>query len=111
MNQIDANELLGRMRALASIAQNGSANPINPVNPVNDSVQSFQSMLAKAVDGVNELSQNASSLVTRFENHDPSVNVTEVMVALQKANISFQAMTQVRNHLVNAYQDIMNMPI
>jgi flagellar hook-basal body complex protein FliE len=33
------------------------------------------------------------------------------MVAMQKANVSFQAMTQVRNRLVSAYQDIMNMPI
>jgi len=35
----------------------------------------------------------------------------EVMIALQKASLSFQAMTEVRNRLVSAYQDIMNMPI
>jgi len=35
----------------------------------------------------------------------------EVMIALQKANLSFQAMTEVRNRLVSAYQEIMNMPI
>jgi flagellar hook-basal body complex protein FliE len=39
------------------------------------------------------------------------VNLPEVMIALQKASLSFQAMTEVRNKLVNAYQDIMNMPI
>ncbi|CAN0360480.1 unnamed protein product [Phaeothamnion confervicola] len=33
------------------------------------------------------------------------------MVAIQKANLSFQAATQVRNKLVSAYQDIMNMPL
>jgi flagellar hook-basal body complex protein FliE len=39
------------------------------------------------------------------------VNLPEVMIAWQKASLSFQAMTEVRNRLVNAYQEIMNMPI
>ena len=39
------------------------------------------------------------------------VDLTEVMIASQKASVSFQAMTQVRNKLVQAYQDIMQMPV
>jgi flagellar hook-basal body complex protein FliE len=42
---------------------------------------------------------------------DPNVQVSEVMVAMQKSNVSFQAMLQVRNKLVSAYQEIMNMQV
>ena len=53
----------------------------------------------------------AAGKATAFEMGDPNVNLSEVMVAIQKANVSFQAMTQVRNNLVSAYKDIMNMPV
>jgi flagellar hook-basal body complex protein FliE len=46
-----------------------------------------------------------------FVKGEPNVDLTEVMVAVQKASLSFQAMTQVRNKLVQAYQDVMNMPV
>ena len=46
-----------------------------------------------------------------FSAGDPNVNLQDVMVNLQKANLSFQQMVQVRNKLVTAYQDIMNMSV
>ena len=42
---------------------------------------------------------------------DRDVNLVDVMIGLQKASLSFQAMTQVRNRLVSAYQDVMNMQL
>ena len=50
-------------------------------------------------------------MVRDFETGGSTANVAEVMVAMQKASLSFTAMTQVRNRLVEAYQEIMNMPI
>ena len=52
-----------------------------------------------------------AGLATAFESGDPTVNLSEVMVAIQKASISFQAMTQVRNNLVSAYKEVMNMQV
>jgi len=46
-----------------------------------------------------------------FAKGDTSTDLTEVMVAMQKASLSFQAMTQVRNKLLEAYKDVMNMPV
>jgi flagellar hook-basal body complex protein FliE len=46
-----------------------------------------------------------------FESGDANVSLAEVMVASQKASVSFQAMLQVRNKLVEAYKDVMNMPM
>ena len=48
---------------------------------------------------------------TAFEIGDDSVSMPEVMVAVQKASISFEAVTQVRNRLLSAYQEIMNMQV
>lgn len=71
----------------------------------------FRTMFKNAIDNVNGQQMHASSLATRFENGDPQVDLPEVMIALQKASVSFQAMTEVRNKLVDAYKDIMNMPV
>lgn len=42
---------------------------------------------------------------------DPNVSISDVMIASQKSSVAFQAATQVRNKLVEAYKDVMNMPI
>jgi len=50
-------------------------------------------------------------LSQRFALGDDSVNLSDVMISMQKAGISFQSTVQVRNKLVSAYQDIMNMQV
>lgn len=72
---------------------------------------SFGDMLGKAVNNVNEVQHNASELRTAYDMGDPNVDITRVMIAAQKSSVSFEALTQVRNRVVRAYEDIMNMPI
>lgn len=74
-------------------------------------VPDFQTMFSNAIDGVNEKQMQSSSLAKRFERGDPQVDLPEVMIAAQKASVSFEAMKEVRNKLVEAYKDIMNMPV
>ncbi|HKM27717.1 MAG TPA: flagellar hook-basal body complex protein FliE [Thiopseudomonas sp.] len=71
----------------------------------------FAEMLGQAVGKVNETQQASSQLANAFEIGQSGVDLTDVMIASQKASVSFQAMTQVRNKLVQAYQDIMQMPV
>jgi len=71
----------------------------------------FGELMAQAVNKVNETSKASGALQTAYQRGDPDVDITEVMVASQKASVSFQAMLQVRNKLVDAYRDVMNMPI
>lgn len=75
------------------------------------SVPSFQNMFSNAINQVNHNQKVASDLRNRFEKGDPSVDLPEVMIAAQKSSVSFQAMNQVRNKLVEAYKDVMNMPV
>ena len=71
----------------------------------------FTDMLSKAVGSVNDLQQNSNELRTAYDMGDPSVDITRVMIASQKATVSFEALTQVRNRVVKAYEDVMNMPM
>ena len=106
VGSIDAQALLAQMRALASQAQAPEMRL-----PATTPTVSFTDVMRQAIDHVNANQQHAARLTEGFERGDPGVDLADVMVSLQKANISFQAVTQVRNRLVSAYQDIMNMPL
>ena len=72
---------------------------------------SFMSSLKASLDQVNHSQNKASELGQSFEKGDPNVDLNDVMVAVQKASVSFQTAVQVRNRMVSAYHDIMNMQI
>ncbi|AAY90934.1 flagellar hook-basal body complex protein FliE [Pseudomonas protegens] len=72
---------------------------------------SFADMLGQAVNKVNDTQQASNQLSSAFEIGKSGVDLTDVMISSQKASVSFQALTQVRNKLVQAYQDIMQMPV
>jgi len=125
-NRSDINELLTQMRSLREQAQqpaanNNAANNAGGVQesrpgqaiPGSDATEGagFTDMLRQAVDSVNDTQQQSTALQRAFEAGDPDVDITQVMIQMQKASVSFEAMNQVRNRLVSAYQDIMNMPI
>lgn len=102
------NQVLTEMRRLAAAAQSA---PTQGVEGTQAGGAEFASLLKQSIDQVNDTQQAAGKLSAAFSAGDPSVDVAEVMVALQKAGVAFQAMTEVRNRLVTAYQDIMSMPI
>lgn len=106
MSDIDITQALSKLQAMAAAAHEQAPGKSGAV-----SVSNFAQMLQTAVDKVNDGQQQADKLATGFEKGDGQTDLTEVMVALQKAQISFQAMVEVRNKLVTAYQDIMNMQI
>lgn len=108
MNNIEATRLLLEMRSLALKAQQSpTASPGEGAAPV----MQFGEAMKAAVSRVNDVQQNAAALVTAFEAGEPGVDLTRVMLEVQKAGLTFKAMTEVRNKLVNAYQEIMNMPV
>lgn len=72
---------------------------------------SIGEMMGNAINQVNDTAMHSSNLSTRYTQGDPNVDLPEVMVAMQKSSVSFQAMSQVRNKLLEAYKDIMNMPV
>lgn len=72
---------------------------------------SFSSVLKQGLDSVNAAQARTSSLAERFERGEPGVELSQVMLEAQKSSVAFRATVEVRNRLVSAYQEIMNMPI
>ena len=71
----------------------------------------FAQILQNSIDQVNQTQQQAEGMAANFAAGDGNANLHEVMISLQKANLSFQEMVQVRNRLVTAYNDVMNMQV
>jgi flagellar hook-basal body complex protein FliE len=72
---------------------------------------SFSDALKASLQNVSNAQVQADDMGKRFTAGDDSVSLSDTMIAMQKANISFQATIQVRNKLVSAYHDIMNMQV
>ena len=107
MSEIDANKLMLEMKALATQAKGLDTFFVESKDDKNE----FGTLLKDAIAKVNQYQQEAENLATRFEAGEEGISLSSVMVALQKSNISLQAMAQVRNRIVSAYQEIMNMPV
>lgn len=71
----------------------------------------FSSVLSGALKGVSEAQNQSSALQQQVQLENPNVSLEETMVAIQKAQIGFQATLHVRNRMVQAYTDIMNMQV
>ncbi|MEJ1098720.1 MULTISPECIES: flagellar hook-basal body complex protein FliE [unclassified Pseudoxanthomonas] len=72
---------------------------------------SFGETLQNAIQGVNTTQKEAGALAQAFELGDPRADLARVMVAAQQSQVAFRATVEVRNRLVQAYQDVMNMPL
>ncbi len=105
---MDTNQLLSQMQQLSKLAKAGGNSAATGVNPAG---AEFGGLLTKAINAVNKQQMEAGRLATQIETGDGGVSLVKAMIASQKASIAFQATMQVRNKVVSAYQDIMNMPI
>ena len=101
-------QLIGELRGTAQAAA-GKPAALDAQNSV-DGV-SFAEVLKDALQDVSAASKEARNMSNEFTAGNPEVKLQDVMVNLEKASLSFQQMVQVRNKLVTAYQDIMNMPV
>lgn len=110
MNEISPDQLLSQIRALSKNLQMPAVSPADAVSKP-DNGADFSRLLKTSLNAVNEAQQTAGDLKKNFESGTTDASLAEVMIAAQKADLSFRAVTEVRNKLVQAYQDIMNMPV
>src|SRR5262245_37181894 len=110
MSQLEINNVLAQIRAISAQSKLGSS-AAAPGAAAASGATEFARLMRKGIDQVNQTQQSATALATAFERGAPGVELPQVMLEMQKASVSFRALTEVRNRLVNAYQEIMNMPI
>ena len=105
MSDIAINQVLAQMRAMQALA-NPQATP--------EAVQGqgkFSNLMQDSIKEVNAAMQESRAMTTRFEMGDPTVSLAEVMVNSQKAGLQFQAGAEIRNRVLSAYKEVMNMPV
>ena len=108
---ITAADLLAQMRAMAAQAQGQAVQGIGTQSGQDKAQVDFSNLLKQSIDKVNETQLQADELALKFQQGDPDVQLSQVMVAMQKSSVSFQAMVQARNKLIQAYKEVMNMPV
>ena len=106
MSDIAINQVLAQMRSMQALAQSGGGISTESVNP-----NQFSNLMTQSIEDVNQAMQTSKDVTAAFEAGDPSVSLAEVMITAQKASLQFAGMTEVRNKLLNAYQEVMNMPV
>jgi flagellar hook-basal body complex protein FliE len=107
MSSMQIQQVLSEMRALQARAS-GSPTELAPSTA---QPSDFASLLKNSMDGVATMQNQATALSDAYESGDRSVDITKVMLEVQKAGLAFHAMTEVRNKLLDAYTQVMNMSV
>ncbi len=110
LSQIRSHEMRTQSHIGGLGAANGDAKPSNAIGGTG-ATSDFQKTLGNAIDRVSKAQNDASTLQHAFEMGDPRADLARVMVAMQQSQVAFKATVEVRNRLVQAYQDVMNMPV
>jgi flagellar hook-basal body complex protein FliE len=118
MSQMAIEQVLAQIRSLSVQARLDAPRPpgVGGIGApgvrggvANSAPSEFATLLKQGIDAVNRSEQRANALADAFSRGAPGVSLPQVMVQMDKASVSFQALTEVRNRLISAYQDIMNM--
>lgn len=106
MSDINIQNVLNQMRVMASQAK---STPVAPVEQTQGA--DFSSLLKQSVNAVNQTQKTAGKMTEAFQAGDPNVQLSDVMIAMQKSSVSFEAMKQVRGKLIEAYKEVMRMQV
>lgn len=83
-------------------------NSIADVKEKKDTEKSFLEVLSESIEKVNDLQLDAEKIVTAFSAGE-DIDIHNVMIAIERANLALSVITEVRNRALEAYQEIMRM--
>jgi flagellar hook-basal body complex protein FliE len=106
MSSMQIQQVLAEMRSLQARASGAPEPPM-----VNTQPSDFANLMKNSVDHISTMQNQATALADAYEAGDKSVDLTKVMLEVQKASLAFHAMTEVRNKLIDAYTQVMNMSV
>jgi flagellar hook-basal body complex protein FliE len=116
MSNMEIDRVLAQIRSMSQATKAGGVGSIGGAagagaKGVADIDNGFAKLLKQGIDSVNSTQTKAADIANKFERGVPGVELPQVMLEMQKANVSFRALTEVRNKFVEAYREIMNMPL
>jgi|SRR5271170_2831779 len=107
MSQMQIDQVLAQIRAISSQTTALS----KPAIQAPSTGPGFGDMLKKGIAEVDASQKTAATAADAYERGVKGIDLAQVMLETQKASVSFRALTEVRNRMVSAYQDVMNMSI
>ena len=110
VSQTNIQSMLETIRAYQTQSA-GSNLPVGEAAPgaIKEQPKFFESV-KNALDSVNEAQGKSRKMQEAYERGE-EVPLTEVVLSMQKSSLSFEATLQVRNKVLKAYEDILNMPV
>ena len=108
MSTSNVDSMITRMQALAAAA---SGKPIASDNQAAGGGVDFSAVLKNAIENVNTAQNSAQAKAQSFSTGASDTSLEDVIVSLQKANLSLQGMIAVRNRLVDAYKEVTNLQV
>lgn len=118
MSQLSIDQVLSQIRSIAAQTQAPGIRPAGLTNdaataagvaPAAGTGTSFATLMRSGLEQANQTELSANDVADKFERGVPGVDLPTVMLEANKANLTFRAVTEVRNRLISAYTDIMNM--
>ena len=116
MSNMEIDRVLAQIRSMSQAGKAGGVGGIGGAagagaKGVAGVDNGFAKLLKQGIESVNSTQNKAADIANKFERGVPGVELPQVMLEMQKANVSFRALTEVRNKFVEAYREIMNMPL
>ncbi|HTV76720.1 MAG TPA: flagellar hook-basal body complex protein FliE [Steroidobacteraceae bacterium] len=120
MSQLQIDQVLSQIRTLAAQTQSAGIRPASlaagaqaasGTAAVSGAGSTFATLMRSGIEQANQTELRANDLADKFERGAPGVDLPTVMLEANKANLTFRAVTEVRNRLITAYTDIMNMQL
>jgi flagellar hook-basal body complex protein FliE len=118
MSQLQIDQVLSQIRSLAAQTQSTGIRPAgltagaeaaSGTSAASGASSPFATLMRSGLEQANQTELKANDLADKFERGVPGVDLPTVMLEANKANLTFRAVTEVRNRLISAYTDIMNM--
>ena len=112
MSNMEIDRVLAQIRSISHAGSAGGVGAARGAAGAPGAVDNgFAKLLKQGLESVNQVQNKATTLQSQFERGVPGVELPQVMLEMQKANVSFRALAEVRNKFVDAYREIMNMPL
>jgi flagellar hook-basal body complex protein FliE len=109
MSNMQIQQVLSEMRMLQARASGVSTDIASPTSA--GQPPDFATLMKNSVDHISTMQNQATAMSEAYEAGDKGVDLTKVMLEVQKAGLAFRAMTEVRNKLLDAYSQVMNMSV
>ena len=111
MDTKNLDSMMARMQAMQAAMATGLPGAPPNVDPKAGNGVDFQNILKNAIENVNSAQNAAQAKAQAFSAGNSDTSLEEVIVSLQKANLSLQGMIAVRNRLVDAYKEVTSLQV